>query len=218
MPMFVAHVGRSAGASGSGSAWPSAGQRVDPRASVVALLGAESTGKTTLAAELGQSLDEAGLHAVRVGEYLREFCDRVGRVPSQAEQSGIAREQARRIDAARAIADIVIADTTALTIAVYSDLVYADRSLYAPALDDQRGYAITLLTALDLPWVADGLQRTGAHVQTPVDTLLRQALHEAGLAAPVISGRGPARLAAALAAVEPLLAELRPSGRAPPRR
>ena len=45
-----------------------------------------------------------------------------------------------------------------------------------------RRCALTLLTALDLPWVADGLQRDGPHVQAPIDATIRLALDSAGLA------------------------------------
>ena len=61
-------------------------------------------------------------------------------------------------------------------IAVYSDFVFGDTSLYESALAAQRRCDLTLLTALDLPWQADGLQRDGAHVREPVDALLRAAL------------------------------------------
>ena len=57
------------------------------------------------------------------------------------------------------------ADTTALMIAVYSDLVFADTGLYDDALAAQRRVDLTLVTALDLPWLADGLMRDGAHVR-----------------------------------------------------
>ena len=93
---------------------------------VVALLGAESTGKTTLAQELGQALDARGERVAVVGEYLREFCDREARTPRIDEQRDIAAEQTRRIAAAAHTHDIVIADTTALMIAVYSDHVFGD--------------------------------------------------------------------------------------------
>ena len=68
----------------------------DPRGRIVALLGTESTGKTTLSHALALSLRAAGRDAVVVAEYLREFCDREGRTPAAAEQWPIAREQARR--------------------------------------------------------------------------------------------------------------------------
>ena len=170
--------------------------------SVIALLGAESTGKTTLAIDLGRVLAARGRQVVVVGEALREFCDREARTPRRDEQAAIAAEQMRRIAAAAASAEIVVADTTALMIAVYSDLVFGDTSLYAAAEAEQRRYDLTLLTALDLPWQADGLQRDGPHVREPVDRQIRAALARAGVAYEPISGNGGSRLEAALAAVD----------------
>ncbi len=178
------------------------------RGAVIALVGAESTGKSTLADELAAALAGRGHAAVVVGEALREFCDRQGRTPRREEQAGIADEQTRRIAIARNDAEVVIADTTALMIAVYSDLVFADRSLYPTAESAQRGYELTLLTALDLPWVADGHQRDGEHVRVPVDERIRGALARAGVAWTTVAGQGPARLAAALAAAGQTLARL----------
>ncbi len=91
-------------------------------------------------------------------------------------------------------------------IAVYSDLVFGDTSLYAAAEAEQRRYGLTLLTALDLPWQADGLQRDGPHVREPVDRRIRAALARAGVAFEPVSGGGSARLEAALAAVARALA------------
>ncbi|MGZ5218265.1 MAG: AAA family ATPase, partial [Caldimonas sp.] len=92
------------------------------RAFVVALLGAESTGKTTLAGELGDALERRGTRVVVVAEALRDFCVAHERTPRHDEQRAIAAEQTRRIDAAASDAQVVIADTTALMIAVYSEL------------------------------------------------------------------------------------------------
>ncbi|MEO7854724.1 MAG: AAA family ATPase [Rubrivivax sp.] len=127
------------------------------------------------------------------------------RTPLIHEQAAIAAEQTRRIGAAAAGHDIVVADTTALMIAVYSDWVFADRSLYAAALAAQQGCTLTLLTALDLPWRPDGLQRDGEHVREPVDALLRTALQQGGIGYSVISGQGADRLASARAAIAPAL-------------
>ena len=44
----------------------------------IALLGAESTGKTQLAAALGAALAEAGQAGLIVTEVLREWCERMG--------------------------------------------------------------------------------------------------------------------------------------------
>jgi nicotinamide riboside kinase len=171
------------------------------RAFVVGLLGAESTGKTTLALALRAALAQEGRDTAVVPEYLREFCDRHRRTPRPDEQRAIADVQSERIDAAARRHAVVIADTTALMTAVYSDQVFGDRSLYAPALAAHRRCDLTLLTALDLPWQADGLQRDGPQVREPVDAKVRAALQAGNLPWGVVFGTGPARLAAALAGI-----------------
>jgi nicotinamide riboside kinase len=172
------------------------------KAFVIGIVGAESTGKSRLAAQLRDALAAEGQPVALVEEYLREFCDRHGRTPRRDEQQAIADEQTRRIAAAAEGHDIVVADTTALMIAVYSQWVFGDRSLYDSALSGHQRCDLTILTALDIPWQPDGLQRDGAHVREPVDALLRSALQGHGLAYAVVGGLGPARLAAAQAATE----------------
>jgi nicotinamide riboside kinase len=180
---------------------------VRPRAGlVIAIVGAESTGKTWLAQALARrAAADTGLSSVAVGETLREWCDAAGRTPRIDEQAGIASEQQRRIEAAASTHDVVVADTTALMTAVYSRLVFADESLLPSALEAHRRADLTLLTALDLPWVADGLQRDGPHVREPVDRLLRELMRRHGIAWSTVAGNGEARLAQALDAATPLL-------------
>ena len=173
-----------------------------PTAFAIALLGAESTGKTTLAGALQAALSTASCRVAVVAEYLREFCEAHGRTPRIDEQPHIAAEQTRRIEAACADHDIVIADTTALMIAVYSDQVFGDTRLYASARAAHARCDLTLLTALDLAWQADGLQRDGPQVREPVDALVRAALGRAGSSYSVVAGSGVARTRAALACVQ----------------
>ena len=174
---------------------------------VVAIVGAESTGKTALARALaGHLAHGAGLAAVWVPEYLRDWCEAEGRTPRRDEQAGIARRQTALIEAAAQGADVVVCDTTALMTAVYSHTVFGDDSLDAEALMlHQRCCRLTLLTALDLPWIADGFVRSGPHVRQPVDDRLRRLLAQGGIGYSVVQGQGPARLQAALDALRPLL-------------
>ncbi|MFZ8480597.1 AAA family ATPase, partial [Staphylococcus aureus] len=79
-------------------------------------LGAECTGKSTLAAALARHCN-AGL----VSEYLREWCDAHGRTPLRHEQAHIAAEQAARIDAAARQHALVFCDTTPLITALCSE-------------------------------------------------------------------------------------------------
>lgn len=167
----------------------------------VALLGAESTGKTSLAAGIAEHWRGCG-HAVHAaGEYLREWCDREGHTPRPHEQIGIAHEQARRALLAPA-GHWLVADTTPVMTAVYSDMLFNDQTLYDFALEHQRHYDLTLVTGLDIAWVADGLQRDGPHVREPVDAMVRAALDRAGLPYRVVYGQGPRRLLNALYAID----------------
>ena len=166
----------------------------------MALLGAESTGKTALAQGIQAHFQAQGIPAALVPEYLRTWCDTAGRTPRPEEQQGIAQEHARQLSAPTDVR-LLVADTTPLMVAVYSDYLFGDRSLYPFALEHQRSYHLTLLTGLDLPWVADGLQRDGAHVREPVDALVRAALDGAGISYRIVYGSGTARLDNALFAI-----------------
>lgn len=179
------------------------------RGLVVAILGAESTGKTVLAAALHAAFAADGLRVAQVDETLRHFCVARGRTPRRDEQLAIALRQTERIDEAAASHELVIADTTALMVAVYSEWVFGDRSLYPMAEAAQRACDLTLLTALDLPWVADGHLRDGPQVRAPVDRLVRAALARCGVVPVPVAGQGEQRTTAALAAVREALARRR---------
>jgi nicotinamide riboside kinase len=178
-----------------------------PAGLVVAIVGAESTGKSTLALSLARRIAaETGLTCTHVDEHLRSWCEQMGRTPRNDEQRGIAQTQQERIAQAAATHDVVVADTSALMIAVYSRFVFNDRSLDAWAgAEHAASVQQTLVTALDLPWVADGLQREGEHVRGPIDAMLRELLAAHGIGWSLVGGSGEARVDSALNAVTPLL-------------
>lgn len=143
---------------------------------ILSVLGAESTGKSTLAPALALALAQrTGQAWVCVDEYLREWVDAHGRTPRLCEQRGIAVEQHRRI-AHAALGANVVADTSALMTAVYSAVIFGDESLVDFAMGAECVYHQTLLTSLDVPWQSDGLQRDGAHVRAGVDACLVRIL------------------------------------------
>lgn len=166
----------------------------------IALLGAESTGKTSLSLAMSKALSAHGLPVFTVTEKLREWCHRHGRTPKVHEQAQIAASQLEAIFSIQE--GWVIADTTPLMTAVYSEFIFQDKSLYDFALAHQSKFDVTLVMGLDVAWVADGLQRDGEHVREPVDSLLRQALSQASIPFKVIYGQGQARVNAALLALQ----------------
>jgi nicotinamide riboside kinase len=150
----------------------------------VALLGAESTGKTTLSHALAAALRAEGHAVAVVPERLRAWCEAAGRAPTPEEHRAIAQAQ----DAG---------------------LAFPGDSTWDHGLRWLRGCELVLLAGLDLPWTADGLQRAGPAVRAQVDAQLRAALDGAGIAYRVVYGRGEARLRNALAPVQALLGEAR---------
>jgi nicotinamide riboside kinase len=177
----------------------------------IALLGAESTGKTALSRELAAHFCAQGLRVKAVPELLREWCARHDREPRPEEAEAIAREQEARVDEAAARCDIVIADTTALMVAVYGALLHPGSDFHRFVLERLRGYDRVLLTGLDLPWVPDGLHRVQS-TRDAVDAQLRELLAREAIAYRVVYGLGPQRLASALAAIDTQLAPELPEG------
>lgn len=173
---------------------------------VVAVLGAECTGKSTLADQMRDALVAQGRAAMVVPEALRAFGVRHGRTPQAHEQRAIADAQTALITHAAQQHPLVIADTTALMTAVYSEQFFGDTRLYAQAMHDHRRCDLTLLAAPDLSWQADGFQRDGPAAQKVADALLRQALDRGAVGYAVVTGSGPARLRAAIVALERALA------------
>lgn len=166
----------------------------------IGIVGAECCGKSTLSTALHSALNTRYPGIALVTEYLREWSEAHGRPPRAPEQAAVAEVQRQRISAATH----VIADTTPLVTAVYSDVLFQDSSLYPTALDFQRSLSLTLLAGLDLPWVADGIQRDGVAVQQRIDARLREVLLEAQVPFVTIYGRGAQRVQAALQALDQL--------------
>ena len=169
-------------------------------ARVVTLLGGESTGKTSLAQALCERLNSQGVSTRLVPEHLRHWCETQGRAPRAEEQAGLARTQARLIDEAAMGLDVqvVVADTTPMVIAAYSELYFNDVGLQPEARDWQRRVDLTLLMGLDLPWVSDGFFRDSEAIRDATDAVLRRELQRAGMAFQTIYGQGPDRLEQAL--------------------
>lgn len=170
----------------------------------VAIVGAESTGKTTLAAALASELGTAW-----VPEYGREFCEARGhsyRVPIALRSEDfvtIAREQnAREDEAAASAPGILICDTDAFATSIWHERYLGAASDEVRAL--VRDPALYVLAADDLPFVQDGT-RDGEHVRAWMTERFRAELRARGVPFVEITGAGEARTAAALRAIAPLV-------------
>jgi len=156
----------------------------------IPILGAESSGKSTLAAALAEHYN-----TVWVPEFLREFVDTHQRVPREEDQYGIARTQLERENAAALRANrFLFCDTTPLMTALYSKVYWGRVDDALAALDSVHDYAVTLVTAPDGPWLPDGLQRESEAVRQSVHALVLANLRAREIDYTVVSGEPAQRM------------------------
>ena len=167
----------------------------------VAVLGAESTGKTTLAQSLARHFA-----TVWVAEYGRIYCeDRDALALQSADFDAIGRGQIAAEETAATRANrVLICDTDVHTTCTWSDLVIGTRSVWLTEAAASRRYDLTLLLGADVPWIADGTRvlqdRRDEHTAR-----LRQALSQAGQPYTLVDGDYDRRFAVARAAVAALV-------------
>ncbi|RSZ57931.1 ATP-binding protein [Massilia atriviolacea] len=165
----------------------------------VAILGAESSGKSTLAAALASHFA-----TVWVPEYLREFVDTTARVPREEDQYGIALTQMEREDAAaRQATRFLFCDTTPLMTAIYSRWYWNRVDAQLSALEQRHDYAMTLVTAPDGPWEADGLQRESEAVRQTIHEQVIERLDERGIGYALVTGSLEERMGQAIRLLNP---------------
>jgi NadR type nicotinamide-nucleotide adenylyltransferase len=161
----------------------------------ICLHGAESTGKTTLAALLAQQTG-----ALTVGEYGRSHCEAHKEPLTLDDLLLIGRAQQAMIAAAAPYAGpLLIADTDALMTAAWCEMLLGTRPaelMAAPKAD------LYLLLEPDLPWVDDGTRFFADPAERrKFATIVAQVLEDAGVPFVRIAGQGDERLAAARAAI-----------------
>lgn len=147
----------------------------------ICLLGAESTGKSSLARSLAEALRTHGFWAQALPETLRLFCDRNRRLPLLSDESLIFSAQQLAEIAAHSPEPkprFLICDSSPLLTAFTSHWYFADDSLLEAGLAHQEGYLHCYLTEPSIAWEPDGILRDGpttrAMFHTDLVDFLRQ--------------------------------------------
>ena len=167
----------------------------------LALLGGESTGKTTLARALSEQL-----HTAWVPEYGRQRWEELRETLSVDELVAVARRQIEWEDAAAAGIDTpgtwLICDTTPLTTLQYC---LHDHGQAPPELVEmaRRPYDAVVLCVPDFEFVQDGCRRDAAFQQAQQDWTLAR-LAEQGVTPLMARGSVAERVAAVLAHLQAL--------------
>lgn len=172
----------------------------------VCVLGAESTGTTTLAWALAEHFATAW-----VPEYGREYCaeikfkDGFTEEWATAEFVHIAEEQSRREDAAARLANrVLICDTDAFATAIWHRRYLHRRSPQVETLAAARRYDLTLLTGDEIPFEQDGT-RDGESIRHWMHETFIEELESAGRHWVLLRGAPEERLRQAVTLIEPLL-------------
>jgi NadR type nicotinamide-nucleotide adenylyltransferase len=166
----------------------------------VVVTGSECTGKSTLAKALSDYFEGA-----LVTEYARTFVEQKGSAPDYEDVEAIARGQMSLEDEiAAARPELLVLDTDLLSTWVYSCHYYGRVPLWIGKAVNERRADLYLLAGIDVPWIADGLQRDRGHVREEMQALFRRQLEERGFYFVDIEGSLEKRTRAAIAAVSAL--------------
>ncbi len=123
----------------------------------VVVIGAESTGKTTLARDLAQHFSTAWLP-----EYGREYIDEKNAPPELEDIMKIAVEHVRREDVlAQKANKVLICDTDLIVTSILSEYYFKTCPGWVADESHRRKYSLYVFTDIDIPWEEDAIQREG---------------------------------------------------------
>jgi NadR type nicotinamide-nucleotide adenylyltransferase len=173
----------------------------------VVLVGAESTGKTTLARALAEHYRTAW-----VPEYARLYCD--GLLASRdyvwhpRDFVHLARaQQGLEDELARHAIPVLICDTDAFATALWHELYLGHPSEEVRRIADSRGYALYLLAGDEIPWEDDGT-RDRPHRRSWFQRRFHDGLIASGRPFVEVTGSLEVRIERSIVEIDRLLKEL----------
>ncbi len=170
----------------------------------VVIIGAESTGTTTLSIALAEHYQTTWVP--EFGRFYTEARRPRGELWRSDEFTFVAVEQARLEDAmARLANQVLICDTDPFATTIWHERYLGAPSSAVQAVAAGRRYDLYILTNTDIPFVQDGI-RDGEHLRQWMHDRFRDELTRMGTPMIVVSGSHAKRLAEAVARIDALLA------------
>ncbi|UZD21425.1 ATP-binding protein [Algoriphagus halophytocola] len=157
----------------------------------ILILGPESTGKSTLAADLANHFCEPW-----VPEFAREYLEELGREYSYEDMLAIGKGQVALEDKMANEADqYLFCDTDLRVIHIWSQHRFGKTDPWVLAQMQARSYHLILLTATDLPWEPDPLREyPDLEMRDYFLDLYKKLAAESGFPHYIISGSREKRL------------------------
>ena len=163
----------------------------------IAIVGPESTGKSTLSAYLANHYQ-----TVWVPEYAREYCEKLTEPPNWQDEINMFKGQLALEQALLPQANkLLICDTTFITVKIWSDHMFGQSPAEVTAHLEQHQYDLYLLLDIDVPWQDDPL-REFPHLREHFMQVWRRELTTLNANYTVISGLGEPRYQSAVNAID----------------
>lgn len=173
----------------------------------ICIVGAESTGKTTLCEKLAEHYKTNW-----VPEYGREYCIKKwpdGNITddwNSGEFVTIATEQSHREDhAARVANKVLICDTDPFATSIWHQRYLNKRNIEVEIIANCRSYDLYLLTGDEITFIQDGL-RDGEHIRHWMHERFIEALTETNRPWVLVSGTLDERISQAIRCIDDVLA------------
>jgi NadR type nicotinamide-nucleotide adenylyltransferase len=166
----------------------------------IVVTGSESTGKSTLAAEVAKHY---GVEVVP--EFVRSFAEQKGGVIEFSDHGVIARGQMALEDEYLSRASrLVVQDTDLLSTVVYCRHYFGRCPEWIETAAATRRPDLYLLCEIDVPWVADGVRDRG-HMREEMQSLFEGAVKAAATPSALLGGTVEVRLTQAIRLIDELL-------------
>ena len=163
----------------------------------IAIVGPESTGKSTMSAYLANHYN-----TVWVPEFAREYCEKLTEPPTwQDEVNMFYGQLALEAEIVQKANKLLMCDTTFITVKIWSDYTFGRSP--QEVLDELpvHPYDLYLLLDVDLPWEEDPL-RDFPHLREHFMQVWHRELQALNANYIVISGEGKVRYEAAIRAID----------------
>lgn len=175
---------------------------MDPTSKIIkiAIVGPESTGKSTMSAYLANHY-----HTIWVPEFARGYCEKLTEPPAWQDEINMFYGQlALENELLPKANKILICDTTFITVKIWSDYIFGRSP--QEVLDELpiHPYDFYLLLDIDLPWEDDPL-RDFPHMREYFMDIWYKELQALKARYELISGTGPERYDSAVAAIDDFL-------------
>jgi NadR type nicotinamide-nucleotide adenylyltransferase len=175
-------------------------QNSTSRIQKIAVVGPESTGKSTMSAYLAAHFD-----TIWVPEYARSYCEKLTEPPTWQDEINMFYGQLALEEEFLPKANkILICDTTFITVKIWSDYIFGRSP--QEVLDElpKHPYDLYLLLSIDLPWEEDPL-RDFPHMREHFMEVWHKELKALNANYVLISGTGQERYDSAVVVVDEFL-------------